>query len=46
MFSLVIKPISYKTMFALAAVLDLEIEQMDVKTAFLYGILEEGIYVY
>jgi hypothetical protein len=32
----VVKPMSYKTLFAIAAALDLEIEQMDVKTAFLY----------
>lgn len=44
-FASVVKPMSYKTMFALAASLDLEIEQMDVKTAFLYGNLKEEIYV-
>jgi hypothetical protein len=32
---------SYKALFAIAASLDLEIEQMDVKTAFLYGTLDE-----
>ncbi|KAI1005911.1 hypothetical protein K3495_g2304 [Podosphaera aphanis] len=36
---------SYKSLFAIAAALDLECEQMDVKTAFLYGKIEEEIYV-
>ena len=36
---------SYKALFAIAAALDLEIEQMDVKTAFLYGLIDEEIYV-
>ena len=36
---------SYKTLFALATEHDLEIEQMDVKTAFLYGELDEVIYM-
>ena len=36
---------SYKAIFALAAALDWELEQMDVKTAFLYGNVEETIYV-
>ena len=36
---------SYKALFAIAAALDLEIEQMDVKTAFLYGEVDHEIYV-
>ena len=44
-FASVVKPMSYKSLFAIAAALDLEIEQMDVKTAFLYGTLDEDIYV-
>ena len=44
-FASVVKPISYKAIFALAAALDWELEQMDVKTAFLYGNVEETIYV-
>jgi hypothetical protein len=36
---------SYKALFAIAASLDLEIEQMDVKTAFFYGLVEEDIYL-
>lgn len=44
-FASVVKPMSYKALFALAAAHDLEIEQMDVKTAFLYGTISEEIYV-
>ena len=44
-FASVVKPMSYKALFAIAASLDLEIEQMDVKTAFLYGLVEEDIYI-
>ena len=36
-FASVVKPMSYKLLFAIAAANDLEIEQMDGKTAFLYG---------
>ncbi|KAJ5473962.1 hypothetical protein N7475_003528 [Penicillium sp. IBT 31633x] len=44
-FASVVKPMSYKALFAIAAALDLEIEQMDVKTAFLYGYIDHEIYV-
>ena len=44
-FASVVKPMSYKAIFAIAAAHDLEIEQMDVKTAFLYGDVEEEIYM-
>lgn len=36
----VVKPMSYKALFAIAAAKDYEIEQMDVKTAFLYSELD------
>ena len=36
---------SYKALFAIAASLDLEIEQMDVKTTFLYSLVEEDVYI-
>ena len=36
---------SYKALFVVVAALDLEIHQMDVKTAFLYGDISEEIYV-
>ena len=35
----------YKALFAIAAALDLEIEQMDVTTAFLYGDIDGTVYV-
>jgi len=44
-FASVVKPMSYKALFAIAAALDLETEQMDVKTAFLYGYIDHEIYV-
>jgi hypothetical protein len=44
-FASVVKPMSYKAIFALAAAYDWEIEQMDVKTAFLYGAIDADIYV-
>ena len=44
-FATVVKPMSYKAIFALAAAEDWDLEQMDVKTAFLYGCVEEEIYV-
>jgi hypothetical protein len=44
-FASVVKPMSYKALFAVAAAEDWEIDQMDVVTAFLYGEVEEEIYV-
>jgi hypothetical protein len=44
-FASVVKPMSYKALFAIAAALDLEIHQMDVKTAFLYGEIDGEVYV-
>jgi hypothetical protein len=44
-FSHVVKMSSIRVVLGLAASLDLEIEQMDVKTAFLHGDLEEEIYM-
>lgn len=43
----VVKPMSYKALFAITAAKDYEIEQMDVKTAFLYSELsyKEPIYI-
>ena len=37
---------SYKALFAIAVSLDLKIKQIDVKTAFLYRLLNEDIYVH
>jgi hypothetical protein len=44
-FSLVVKMSFNQVIFGLTASLDLELEQMDVKTAFLHGDLEEEIYM-
>ena len=44
-FSPVVKMSSIRVVLSLAASLDLEVEQMDVKTAFLHGDLEEEIYM-
>ena len=44
-FSPVVKMSSIRTVIGLASSLNLEIEQMDVKTTFLHGDLEEVIYM-
>lgn len=44
-FASVVKPMSYKAIFAIAATLDLELDQIDVKTAFLYGKIDNEVYV-
>ncbi|KAJ0920711.1 putative phosphoglycerate kinase [Helianthus annuus] len=44
-FSPVVKHVSIRVILSLVASLDLELEQMDVKTAFLHGNLEEKIYM-
>ena len=41
----VVKMTSIRTILSIAASLDLEVEQLDVKTAFLHGDLEEEIYM-
>jgi len=44
-FSLIVKMSSIRMVLGLATSLDLEVEQMDVKTAFLHGDLDEEIYM-
>ena len=44
-FSLVVKMTSIRTSLSLVAVEDLHLEQLDVKTTFLHGDLEEEIYM-
>ena len=44
-FTFVVKPMCYKALFAIAAALDLNIEQMDVRIALFYGQVQEEIYV-
>ena len=44
-FSPVVKIVSIRMVLALVALLNLELEQLDVKTAFLHGDLDEEIYM-
>ena len=44
-FASVVKPMSYKILFSIAASMNLDIEQMDVKTAFLNSPIDEEVYV-
>ena len=44
-FAPVVKFASIRIILAIAAVEDLEVHQMDVKTAFLYGDIDEEIYM-
>ena len=44
-FASVIKPMSYKTIFLLAAIHDWEIKHMNIKIAFLYSKIDEKVYV-
>ncbi len=44
-FSPVVKHSSIRVLLALVAMFDLELEQLDVKTAFLHGDLDEQIYM-
>ena len=45
-FSLVVKVTSIRTILSLVVVEDLHLEQLDVKTTFLHGDLEEDIYMH
>jgi hypothetical protein len=44
-FSPVVKSLSIRSVLALVVLLDLELEQLDVKTSFLHGELDEEIYM-
>ena len=44
-FALVVKMTSIRTMLSIAARMDLEVAQLDVKMMFLHGDLEEEIYM-
>lgn len=44
-FAAVVKPMAFRVLFAIAAFFDLDNDQMDVKTAFLYGFIDQLIYV-
>ena len=45
-YAAVVKPMAFRVLFAIAAYLDFEIEQMDVKTAFLYGDIDVTLYMH
>ena len=45
MFSPMVRHTSIRTVLSLVAYFDMELEQMDVKTAFLHGELEETVYM-
>ena len=44
-FAAVVKPMAFRILFALAAYHDLDVDQMDVATAFLNGVIDQLIYV-
>lgn len=44
-FITVVKLIAFKVLFAIAAFLDLDIDQLDVKTVFLYDLIDQLVYV-
>ncbi len=44
-FAAVVKPMVFRVLFAVAAFFDLDIDQMDIKTAFLYGLINQLVYV-
>ena len=45
-FSPIVRYSSIRVMLTMVALFDLELEQLDVKTAFLHGELEEQIYMH
>jgi hypothetical protein len=44
-FAAVVKPMAFRALFAIAAYYDLDADQLDVKTAFLYGDIDTLIFV-
>lgn len=44
-FATIVKPMAFRVLFAIAAFFDQDIDQMDVKTAFLYGLVNQLVYV-
>ncbi len=44
-FAALVKPMAFRVLFAIAAYYDLDIDQMDVKTAFLYRMIDQLVYV-
>lgn len=44
-FATIVKPISYKALFAIALAFNLEIKQLDIQIAFLYRAIDKQIFV-
>ncbi len=44
-YAAIMKPMAFRVLFAIAAYYDFDIDQMDVKTAFLYGLIDQLVYV-
>ena len=44
-FAAVVKPMVFRVLFAIAAYYDLDVDQMDVKTAFLYRMINQLVYM-
>ena len=44
-FDAMVKPMVFRVLFVVAAYFDLYIDQIDVKTAFLYGLIDQLVYV-
>lgn len=44
-YAAVVKQMAFRVLFAIAAYFDLDIDQMDIKSAFLYGLIDQLIYV-
>lgn len=40
-----IKPMAFRVLFVIAAYYNLDIDQINVKTAFLYGMIDQLVYV-
>lgn len=45
MFAAIVTPMTFKVLFAITAYYNLDINQIDIKTAFLYGLINQLIYV-
>ena len=45
MFAALANPMAFRVLFAIAAYYNLDIDQIDAKTAFLYGMIDQLIYV-
>lgn len=44
-YATVVKPMAFRVLFAIVAYYNLDIDQLDIKTAFLYGLIDQLVYV-